>query len=487
MATIVRSAVDVSGVAPWDAVARHIREWTTAEGVSLRDAVVLVPFVQLLAPARRAFAAAGGWMPRVETTRTLAATLGPPPRRGSGELGWGVAHDTLLAMQQLAGQRWAADWSRRDPRGFAQSAARAVATAHQLMAAAAAVAPGDRADWWAEARVLLQPPAGPGGTERLLALVAFEWAAASRRRLTDRLFALRPSAWIAVRAGGPDPLAAALLDKAHGARPAGIDTDVDPAAPFRDLPAGSAPAFFICDGFEDEAAAAAAQVLVHVERGETPVALIAQDRVLVRRVRALLERSAVVLRDETGWKLVDHARRRGRDGAAARGASRCQRRRLARLAEVGADRRPPAAARWRRSKRRCASARSPTRAAWRARTRCGRSRRLRDDAGSGRRRARRESPRRSLVDWLDALRRRARSHGRAGAPARRCRRPAGARRARHRACCSTTERRAQLAADLEPMTLADFTRWVDDVLERETYLPPDPVDDAGRSRCRPTS
>jgi len=40
MVTIVRSAVDVSGVAPWDAVACRIREWTAAEGVSLRDAVV---------------------------------------------------------------------------------------------------------------------------------------------------------------------------------------------------------------------------------------------------------------------------------------------------------------------------------------------------------------------------------------------------------------------------------------------------------------
>ena len=49
---------------------------------------------------------------------------------------------------------------------------------------------------------------------------------------------------------------------------------------------------------------------MHVERGETPVALIAQDRVLVRRVRALLERSAVVHADETGWRLVDDARRR---------------------------------------------------------------------------------------------------------------------------------------------------------------------------------
>jgi len=40
-----------------------------------------------------------------------------------------------------------------------------------------------------------------------------------------------------------------------------------------------------------------------VSRAEVPVALISQDRVLVRRVRALLERQQVALHDETGWKL----------------------------------------------------------------------------------------------------------------------------------------------------------------------------------------
>jgi ATP-dependent helicase/nuclease subunit B len=152
-----------------------------------------VPFVQLLAPARRAFAAAGGWMPRIETTRTLAATLGPPPRRGAGELGWG-------ALTTRCWRRSSSRASAGPPTGRAatraalsQSAARAVATAQQLMNAAAAVAPEDRTDWWAEARTLLQPPAGPGGTERLLPMVALEWAAASTPPATDRLFALRPA------------------------------------------------------------------------------------------------------------------------------------------------------------------------------------------------------------------------------------------------------------------------------------------------------
>jgi len=475
MATIVRSAVDVSGVAPWDAVACRIREWTAAEGVSLRDAVILVPFVQLLAPARRAFAAAGGWMPRIETTRTLAATLGPPPRRGAGELGWGAAHDTLLATQQLASRGWAADWARRDPRGFSQSAARAVATAQQLMNAAAAVAPEDRTDWWAEARTLLPPPAGPGGTERLLAMVALEWAAASTPPATDRLFALRPSAWIAVTAGGADPLAASLMEMAQ-VPTLEIDTDVDLAAPFADRPAGRVPAFFVCDGFEDEASAAAAQVLVHVERGETPVALIAQDRVLVRRVRALLERDAVVLRDETGWKLATT-----RAGAAVMAPLLAARRDAS--ADVWLDwlkSAPFAAARSgalealeaAMRKRQVADAAAlatleldPAAAA------------VRDDAGAVVD-ALVRIPRRSLVDWLDAL---DSALDRTGALSR-LRDDAAGRQALAALGIEPAlepERRAQLAADIEPMALADFTRWVDDLLERETYLPPDPVDADG--------
>jgi ATP-dependent helicase/nuclease subunit B len=62
----------------------------------------------------------------------------------------------------------------------------------------------------------------------------------------------------------------------------------------------------VCDGFEDEAQQCAAQVLACLaaqHAGAAPVALIAQDRVLVRRVRALLARDAVPLLDETGWRL----------------------------------------------------------------------------------------------------------------------------------------------------------------------------------------
>ena len=471
MATIARSFLDASRADPWTAIARQFRDWAMERELALRDIVVLMPFVQLLGPARRAFASAGGWMPRVETTRTLAASLGPPSVRGSGELGWGIAHDTLLAMQTLSRQAGLAEWARRDPRGFSQGAARVVTTAQQMLAAAAAIAPDERGAWWAAARDILGPPGGPGSRERLLAQVALEWAARSATFDTDRLFALRPAAWVAVTAGGAEPLASALL--AHAGVPVlRIDTDVAADDPFREWPVGATPSAHVCDGFEDEASTAASVVLAHVERGETPVALIAQDRVLVRRIRALLERSAVVLRDETGWKLATT-----RAGAAVMATL------LAARSDAGAD----AWVDWLKSapfatsrgaalealeaaarKAQVADARGLSRLALETGAAV-----LRDEAAAivadlGR------APRRSLVDWLDAL---LRALDRSGALARLRDDAAGRQTLAALGLDPTLEpaRRAQLAADLEPMALTEFTRWVDDLLERETFLPPDPL------------
>lgn len=55
--------------------------------------------------------------------------------------------------------------------------------------------------------------------------------------------------------------------------------------------------------FEDEAAAAAAQLVQWLNEGRRQVALVAHDRVVARRARALLARAGAPVRDETGWKL----------------------------------------------------------------------------------------------------------------------------------------------------------------------------------------
>jgi ATP-dependent helicase/nuclease subunit B len=54
---------------------------------------------------------------------------------------------------------------------------------------------------------------------------------------------------------------------------------------------------------EDEASHAAQTVIDWLREGKASIAIIAQDRMAARRIRALLERSQVFVSDETGWKL----------------------------------------------------------------------------------------------------------------------------------------------------------------------------------------
>lgn len=305
MSSIVRLTLENAPIDRdrWDGIAHTVRAWARAEGVVLRDACLLLPFAQLLPLARDTFARAAGWMPRIETTRTLAASLGPAVIAPPGQISFDATLDALNAAALLGSQAWGAAWARRDRRGFDQAVAALVGTAHDLVRAAAAMPPPERTAYWAKARDALAPMVGPGATERLLARVALEWACLAPSPATDRLFAMAPpSAWIAVQAGGPDPLIACLMTNA-AAPCLVVDTDTSPDEPFAALAARCLPAVSICDSFEHEAQCAAAQVLVHVQAGAVPVALIAQDRVLVRRVRALLEREQLSLLDETGWKL----------------------------------------------------------------------------------------------------------------------------------------------------------------------------------------
>lgn len=54
---------------------------------------------------------------------------------------------------------------------------------------------------------------------------------------------------------------------------------------------------------EDEAVQGAQMVIDWLRSGKTNLAIVAQDRVVARRIRALLERAQIHVADETGWKL----------------------------------------------------------------------------------------------------------------------------------------------------------------------------------------
>ena len=54
---------------------------------------------------------------------------------------------------------------------------------------------------------------------------------------------------------------------------------------------------------EHEAQSAAQTIISWLEEGKNRILIVPQDRVVARRVRALLERAQIVVADETGWKL----------------------------------------------------------------------------------------------------------------------------------------------------------------------------------------
>ena len=109
MAAIEKISVDpaLAAVDGWAAVAARARAWAASRGVVLRDALVIVPFAQLLPVARQAFARGGGWMPRIETTQTLARSLGPAEPCHPVQISFDLALDRLTAAQLVRGHAWA--------------------------------------------------------------------------------------------------------------------------------------------------------------------------------------------------------------------------------------------------------------------------------------------------------------------------------------------------------------------------------------------
>ncbi len=298
-----------SSAALWPWVAQAVQRWLAVRGVPARDAVLLLPYAALLPLARQALVAAGGWQPRVETVLTLAESLSPRLATSVGGVSGDALRDRLRAAALLRRQPWAAERERHDGAGFAQLAALLADAAQVLHRRAAALPTGQRDAFWSQARAALPGSGGPAALEASLAGVAIEWAALEPAAAHDALFAHRPSAWIVARLGGADDVAEAVL---HACTVPAllIDADPDVEEPFQAFLAGSIAdarrplgARWICADFAAEAEAAASVAVQQIEAGRRPLALITADRVLARRVRALLESAGLVIADETGWRL----------------------------------------------------------------------------------------------------------------------------------------------------------------------------------------
>lgn len=255
--------------------------------------LVLVPYAQLMKEAKDAWAAAAGathFLPRFETSMNWATRLGgfePSP----GDLRQDTPRDVLTAASLLA----------RTGLGVHKDvlATRLVEAATSLAWLAAAVPPQDRLAWGT--RIGAELGAGLDAPvlqlEAAIGQIALVWAANSSYP-SDLLFspeAAEPVDLLVVLEGFQlEPVTAALKAR-FGDRAVSIALN-EPGEP-------QIPALHAAPDFESEAQRAAACVLAHLAQGRSPVALVAQDRELTRRVRAMLDEAGIALRDETGWKL----------------------------------------------------------------------------------------------------------------------------------------------------------------------------------------
>jgi ATP-dependent helicase/nuclease subunit B len=178
--------------------------------------------------------------------------------------------------------------------------ARLVEAAGVLAPLAAAQRPELRPSWAEAARDALAPIGG--GTTRwegLIAHVALAWIGACAFD-TDVLWTpgARADADLLLQLTGhqPDPLAGALVE-------AWAKAGLRFTWGSNEAPAWTVARAHACADFEHEALSAAACVIEHLNAARSPVALIANDRLLTRRVNALLLGAGVRVRDEAGWKL----------------------------------------------------------------------------------------------------------------------------------------------------------------------------------------
>lgn len=299
----VRVAPCVDALGWWDERCAEVSGFLAQVGRrGLQDAVWVVPLTAHVAQARAAWARTqAGWMPEVVSVAQLQSRWTDSPATAATPLGLDPGRDRCEAMHLLRSTAFGAAMERDDPRAFDGTVSRLVRLATALFRAVARRRASERSAWADDARRRL---AGTQGVESALARLALEWALQFEGCWLDAAFEPAPSAMVVLQHGPPASEGGAASLARRGAE-LGIPVLCveSPAPPLDTL---APPRLQVCDDFEDEARATAAHVLEAVDAldaGAPPVALVAQDRRLVRRVRPWLEAAGVGVLDETGWTL----------------------------------------------------------------------------------------------------------------------------------------------------------------------------------------
>jgi ATP-dependent helicase/nuclease subunit B len=286
--------------AAWNRVMGQLRAEMARRQLHPARVVVLLPFAQLMGQARSAWvrtcdAGAGPaqFLPRFETTLNWTRNLGGF-EPAADDLRLDAARDLLTAASLLSRAGLVAQQD--------ALAGRLLETAWSLARIAAAVPAAARAQWGAElgAKLALAMDSPVLALEAALGRIALAWAANSNYA-SDAVFSAAPDLLVLLEGFQTEPMTQALRLSLP-----------DQVLLLALAPAAEVDARRQTDGAltlhaaqdaEDEAQRAAACVLAHLAAGRNPVGLVAQDRLLTRRVHALLSQQGVSVRDETGWKL----------------------------------------------------------------------------------------------------------------------------------------------------------------------------------------
>ena len=299
----------------FDRVARHILSRHARDLPDLRGATVLLPNYHVAQPLAQALSAAANLpallLPRMVTLNDWAQSvpLDAPVVSGSQR--------SALLYQQLRQQQWFGQvdlWSMTQellalfdelthsldalPRD-AEAFAAAVQQAYQARQNATLQLEARLVfELWHAMQAGAEPDAARAYQQRLAKLAA---------RANQPLFVLRTSGWDAFEQHFLDEYAKRAAVEVFDLREmapqwSGLLREHSAGLRSQSIPQlGDRLRFFAATSLEQEARAAAMQVRRWLHAGKRDIAIVAQDRVAARRMRALLERVQVLVADETGW------------------------------------------------------------------------------------------------------------------------------------------------------------------------------------------
>lgn len=293
----------------WGNVGQEVAKWLDSSNINPLEALWIVPHASHVRLARASWDTQRVWMPRLESWGALRSRLIASVNVPSGGVTFRVATDRLVADQLLQSTAWGQRLASQDRPAYEAVLTRLVELAQSLAQHRLNLGPRDRDEWLVAARDCLgEAQRGIAHLEGVLANVALEWAALDERSLPLLARQQMERSWILMSHSPDGKISliweqwASQLSKNGESQVLILSVETQPVPPM------SLPNLELCNTFEDEAQHAVARIArtvndLRAKRSNAAIALLAEDRLLVRRIHALLHEAGFSVLDESGWKL----------------------------------------------------------------------------------------------------------------------------------------------------------------------------------------